>query len=86
VNSLREEAAALRHELGGRAVVCRPEDGWPPALALRVDGHGPAYEYPCPYGNFAWVRFSERAMELLGATPDYRDLLTLAELEPELVR
>jgi hypothetical protein len=82
--NVRAEAVALKALLGGRAVVCRPEGGWPPALALRVEGEEPAYEWPCPYGNFARVRFSEPAMERLGRDGDYRDLLTLAELEPEL--
>ena len=68
---LQADALQLQAKLGGRAVVCRPEAGWPPALALRLEGEDPAYEWPCPYGNFAWV---------------YRDLLTLAALEPELCR
>lgn len=86
MSSLREEAEALKKALGGRAVACRPEDGWPPAVALGVDGVEPAYDLPCPYGNFAWVRLSDGAMELLGPDWDYRDLLTLAEVEPELLR
>ena len=78
--SLREEALALQAELGGRAVVCRPEEGWPAALALRIDGDEPAYAWPCPYGNFAWVRSNDTLVA------DYRDLLTQATLEPERFR
>jgi len=83
---LQADALQLQAKLGGRAVVCRPEAGWPPALALRLEGEDPAYEWPCPYGNFAWVRLSDRAMERLGDGWGYRDLLTLAALEPELCR
>jgi hypothetical protein len=86
LSSLRADALVLQVELGGRAVVCRPEAGWPPALALRLDGEEPSYEWPCPYGNFAWVRLSDDAMERLGESWDWRDLLTLAALEPELCR
>jgi hypothetical protein len=77
--SLREEALRLQRELGGRAIVCSPDGGWPPALALRLDGDEPAYEWPCPYGNFAWVRSNE-------AVDDWRDLLTRAALDPERFR
>jgi hypothetical protein len=84
VSRLRPEALALQVVLGGRAVVCGATGGWPPALAFRLDGDDPDYEWPCPYGNFAWVRLSEDAMARLGPDWDYRDLLTLAALEPAL--
>jgi hypothetical protein len=80
MSRLRDEALALQAELGGRVIVCRVEDGWPPALAFRLDGDEPAYAWPCPYGNFAWVRSNVMPVE------DYRDLLTLATLAPERFR
>jgi len=86
VNALRADALALQAELGGRAVLCRPEGGWPPDVALRLHGEDPAYEWPCPYGNFAWVRLTDRAMERLGDSWDWRDLLTLAAHAPDLCR
>jgi hypothetical protein len=78
--SLRDEALRLRAELGGRAIVVDASNGWPAAVAFRLDGAEPAYEWPCPYGNFAWVRSNEAAVD------DYRDLLTLATVEPEHFR
>jgi len=75
--NLREDALRLQAELGGRALVCAPESGWPPELALRLEGEEPAYDRPCPYGNFAWVRSND------GPVADYRDLLTQAAVEPE---
>lgn len=86
LKTLRQEAEALQRLLGGCAVSCSEAGGWPPQLAFRLDGAEPTYEWPCPYGNFAYVRLSDRAMRILGDDWDYRDLLTLAELDPELVR
>lgn len=84
--SLRAELEALQAELDGLAVVCDPAAGWPPALALRLAGREPAFELPCPYGDFAWVQLTEAAAARLGAGWDWRDLLNLASVEPELCR
>ena len=83
-STLLVEARELQAALNGAAVVCGPEGGWPPALELRLDGEEPAVGYPCPYGNFAWVRFTERALASLDDDWDYRDVFTLATLDPEL--
>jgi hypothetical protein len=83
-DDLLEEMMVVHAELGGMLVNDDPPS-FPRGLELRLQGGGESYaNFACPYGNFSELRITDAVRARLGDDPSYRDLLTLATLEPEL--